>query len=55
MAKTPVSTALIGLFNGMTAVKKNRFGEASHGGFLVPAERKIRREELGDWIDTLSL
>jgi len=27
LAKTPVSTALIGLFDGMNAVKKNRFGE----------------------------
>ena len=27
LAETDVSTALIGLFDGMTAVKKNRFGE----------------------------
>jgi enoyl-CoA hydratase/long-chain 3-hydroxyacyl-CoA dehydrogenase len=30
LAKTPVSEALIGLFDGMTAVKKNRFGSPAH-------------------------
>ncbi|CAN0487798.1 unnamed protein product, partial [Discosporangium mesarthrocarpum] len=30
MAATPESESLIGIFQGSTALKKNRFGEPSH-------------------------